>query len=612
MIESVWITKRARFGRVIAKRNANGRFSMYIFGSKNYRLKENADLYSDSKKVLNESLRGVMLERAEKVLNEYELGVLTARSYMRFAATGDRAIFEREYFARRSAIWDLFIGCLYDKKQEYVDKLADVIWAVCEETSWVIPAHSVSVKNGYHGRPLPDTFDEHVEVDLFSAATGATLSMVYKYLKDDLGAISDGVIPERMEYELDRRIIKPFVTRECRWTSAFINNWVPWIVSNVLTCAAITVHEPASLRNVITKSVAYLDRFAETYPDDCGCNEGASYWGAAIGTLFDACEILFDISTCADGVFEEGFLKKACRFLPDMCISQENSYFVNFSDCGPSVGYNGDFLRRMGRRTGVTSLVSLGNKFAENRSFGAAQHYYSYRSLKNLFEDDDLSYREESRDTAVYDTLEVCVMHRGDFSFAIKGGHNRESHNHNDVGSFVFYYKKQPVIIDAGNLEYTKQYFGDERYTLWATMSNYHNVPEFSGLGQSFGRMFHSDSFKCEGDSVYVSYASAYPEECRVSLCERSVTVGCGGVEIRDNAVSDGEVVYHYLLKDRPEISGSEAKVGGCVLSFSDGAEVSFDEVELSEMMKTRWESEKLYRLCIKCGGALVTRITGE
>ena len=585
---------------------------MYLFGSKNFRLKENAALFSDSEKVLNESFREKILERAERALNEYELTALTASSYMRFARTGDRAIYQAEYYGRRDAIWDLLCGWLYEKKQEYVDKIADIVWAVCEETSWVIPAHSVSVTKGILGRPLPDTFEEHVEVDLFSAATGATLALVYAYMKDEIAAICDGVITERMEYELERRIVRPFIMQECRWTCSFINNWVPWIVSNVLTTTAVMVDNPSTRRNVITKSLAYLDRFVETYPEDCGCDEGASYWGAAVGTLFDACEVLDDISTCAEGKIEDGFLKKACQFLPDMCVSQDNFTFVNFADCGPRVTYNGDFLRRMGRRTGLPSLVSLGNKFAENRVFPNSQHYNPYRAMKNLFEDDDLSYREDSRDTAVYDTLEVCVMHRGDYSLAIKGGHNRESHNHNDVGSFVFYYKKQPVIIDAGNLEYTKQYFGDERYTMWATMSNYHNVPSFADNGQRFGRMFRSNEFKYEGDSVYVSYAGAYPEECRVSLCERSVEVTSAGVIINDNAVSENEIVYHYLLKDCPEVSGVTAKVGGCVMTFSEGAEVSYDEIELSEMMRARWGTEKLYRLCIKCGGALVTKIVGE
>ena len=67
---------------------------MYLFGSKNFRLKENAELFSDSEKVLNESCREKILERAERALNEYELTALTASSYMRFARTGDRAIYQ--------------------------------------------------------------------------------------------------------------------------------------------------------------------------------------------------------------------------------------------------------------------------------------------------------------------------------------------------------------------------------------------------------------------------------------------------------------------------------------------------------------------------------------
>lgn len=42
------------------------------------------------------------------------------------------------------------------------------------------------------------------------------------------------------------------------------------------------------------------------------------------------------------------------------------------------------------------------------------------------------------------------------FFIAAKGGHNAESHNHNDVGGYIVYNDASPVLIDAGSGTYTK------------------------------------------------------------------------------------------------------------------------------------------------------------
>jgi hypothetical protein len=44
---------------------------------------------------------------------------------------------------------------------------------------------------------------------------------------------------------------------------------------------------------------------------------------------------------------------------------------------------------------------------------------------------------------------------------AIKGGNNGESHNHNDVGSFIIYTDGEPLFIDPGVGEYTAKTFSN-------------------------------------------------------------------------------------------------------------------------------------------------------
>ncbi len=67
---------------------------------------------------------------------------------------------------------------------------------------------------------------------------------------------------------------------------------------------------------------------------------------------------------------------------------------------------------------------------------------------------------------------------------AAHGGHNAESHNHNDVGDFVLYAGGEPVVIDVGFGTYTAKTFSKERYTLWYNNSAYHNLPVINGFPQ--------------------------------------------------------------------------------------------------------------------------------
>lgn len=50
-------------------------------------------------------------------------------------------------------------------------------------------------------------------------------------------------------------------------------------------------------------------------------------------------------------------------------------------------------------------------------------------------------------------------------AMACKGGNNGESHNHNDIGHFLYETEGVLLLTDLGSGEYTRQYFSKERYT---------------------------------------------------------------------------------------------------------------------------------------------------
>jgi len=147
---------------------------------------------------LPEIVKKAHLRAAEEAL-DYSWPILPATLYMEYARSGNRSNFQSVYFERRSKLANLVIGEMIEGKGRYFDQILNGIWAICEESTWCIPAHISSQSIGF--TPLP-TFGEDV-VDLFAAETGTTLSWTWYFLKDQLEAITP-VIIQRMEHEINK------------------------------------------------------------------------------------------------------------------------------------------------------------------------------------------------------------------------------------------------------------------------------------------------------------------------------------------------------------------------------------------------------------------------
>ncbi|MBO4353329.1 MAG: heparinase II/III family protein [Clostridia bacterium] len=585
---------------------------MQLFGTKKFTLdREQTGIFAADVKNVDPKYKDQALELADAAL-KYELAPLTASLYMSYARTGERAPYENPYHERRRRLANLIVGSLYAGTEKYIDKIVDIAWAICEETTWVIPPHNVTRGYVYGGRSLADTTDEFFEVDLFAAATAAVLSATCLFFKKEIDEATDGVLSERIGYEIERRIIKPFQTREMRWESNFINNWVPWIISNILLCVGVFVGDVRKKMSLVSRSMFYLDRFVGTYGDDCGCNEGASYWNAAIASLFDACETLADLSGGELDFTHSEFMRRACRFIVDMNIDPETMLFVNFADCGPRLSnISGKMLCRMGAATGDGTLLAFGKKVLENFDTldkGNGLHFFIYRNIKNLFRAEYEGGGDLTPANAAYNDLNIAVVRAGDYVAVLKGGHNAESHNHNDVGSFVFYADKKPVLIDPGSLEYRRDTFNANRYKIWTNQSSYHNLPDVGGVMEKEGREYAADGFALEGSTARVSYGKAYPVK---AVCLRTITLDESGLTVSDTAEAEGEVTYHFITHIKPEINGNVATLGNIAVKFSSNGGVSVDTVDISSSpMQTRiWNGTELYRINVKAK-TLITKIS--
>ena len=97
---------------------------------------------------------------------------------------------------------------------------------------------------------------------------------------------------------------------------------------------------------------------------------------------------------------------------------------------------------------------------------------------------------------------------------ALKGGHNAEHHNHNDVGSYLVVVGKRPVIVDPGAEVYTARTFSKQRYVSKVLNSYGHSVPRVAGKLQKSGRRARGrvvrTDFTDTTDTLVLDLSSAY------------------------------------------------------------------------------------------------------
>jgi hypothetical protein len=128
------------------------------------------------------------------------------------------------------------------------------------------------------------------------------------------------------------------------------------------------------------------------------------------------------------------------------------------------------------------------------------------------------------------------MKNASDWFFAAKGGHNNESHNHNDIGTFILYKGAVPIFADAGVGTYTKTTFDHNRYTIWSMQSRWHNLPAINGKPQKNGAHYKASdivvSDKGNTRTFKLNIAGAYPSDAcceswtrEYKLTDKSLTI---------------------------------------------------------------------------------------
>ena len=462
--------------------------------------------------------------------------------FAEFKTIGNRVNYETLSFEKRRQLAALVMAEVMEGKGRFLNSIINGVGSFCEETWWGIPAH--------YSKAVPQA--ELQEVDLFNAETASLIAWTRYMLEEQFMAFAPELC-QRIDRELERRMLRPALAKNYWWKTAGMN-WNPWICSNWLTCVLISEKDEARKAEAIGQIRKATRAFIDAYPDDGGCDEGPAYWDRAAASLFEVLRLLPDLPG------DEPKIRKMAAYAYKTYIG--NDYCVNFADAHenraaqqvnivyPFGLWLGDkTMREFGaylaiRKQALQNPAALYDKSGNFPTLG--------RELFFLWHIRELM-AEEPREPLLKDSwlpdLQIMTARSQNMFVAMKGGTNGESHNHNDVGSFIVYTPSvipnsqfsilhspsSPLFIDPGVGEYTAKTFGNDRYDIWTMQSGYHNLPQINGTDQSAGKQYAAKVVSHSDGRLCLDIAGAYPPEAAVKSWKRTVAAGKGTVTVTED-----------------------------------------------------------------------------
>ena len=519
------------------------------------------------------ALRKRLLDEWERC-GSAEIDELKYSDFKLFFTSGDRVKYQTLYSRRRTVLTvSALLSLLYPEKEEYIERLNDIIFAICNEFTWSLPAHirGLNVNNS-------------CRIDLFSAETGLYLAEIYKIFGDRI----EPFVRDRIPLEIERRIFNPFETRshEFNWELGSAN-WTSVCMGSVACTYILMCPDRAEWQ--IPRFNASMDTFLDGFSLDGVCFEGAVYWNYGMSFFTVYADMLREFTGGKIDYFKDTRVKRIYKFFENYFLFENMT--ISFSD-SPSTCY---FSRgRMHR-----AKLEYGDEISLPDEKYSSLILTRFSELLREF----LWYEESFESDAKQDKTEIFasdaqwfIKRTKKYAVAAKGGHNSEPHNHNDIGSFIVIKDGECLLTDVGTGKYTRQYFSDKRYTLFEPSSRSHSVPIIDDEYQKFGKEFRARDVEfvrgvfsldiagaygfCEGESIKRSFS--FGDDKIIITDEFSVKKGrkikerlVTKIEPKLDAVGTVMLGKHKILYDAEVFGVSVSKeistVGGALIS---GAEI--------------------------------------
>lgn len=450
--------------------------------------------------------RGVVAE-AEELLQQ-PIPEPTDELYLEFSRNGNRSRYQRVVGARRARLSSLVLAECLENRGRFLPAIEATIRATCAEKSWLLPAHDRDLRN-FRG--------EVVEIDLASAAMAWNLTTLMDWLGDRLSADVRKLVGD----ELERRTFQPFESyvktgKPQLWWATGTNNWNAVCLAGVTGAALAAVESVERRAFYAAAAERYIEYFLKGFTPDGYCSEGMGYWNYGFGNYISLAETLHQatggkIDWLADPRIEPiaGFGRRM-EILPGL--------YPAFADCHVGAEPDPVLMAFLSRRFG------WGLKDDEQRGLLTASGpsgslfelgLYAFPNSAAARPAADATAPLPGRDWFSDAGILICrPAAQGGLGAALKGGHNAEHHNHNDVGSFVLALGRGTPLVDPGGEVYTARTFSGRRYESRLLNSFGHPVPRVAGQLQQTGRKAAAGVLQAEWtdatDTLVLDLRSAY------------------------------------------------------------------------------------------------------
>ena len=389
---------------------------------------------------------------------------ITRSAYRDYQRTGRRTGGQQPYSQRMEQTTLAALALWLRHPAADLDYLQDLLWAWCETTTWVWPAH------------------ESCAVDLGSSA----LARIFAEILWMLDTVLEGEVKQRVGTEIERRCLDPLGNwKQPDWWGTAPMNWNHVCNANVLTTALYRIRDPRILAATIHPLVQHLDYAVKGFAADGGCLEGPSYWDYGFGHFLDAAIVLQHRTGGKLNLMQGDHIERICRYPLAAYIAGDCR--TTFADCGQG-RLNAENALKINRFLPMPELYDIAATDADGRLAVTG-----WRGL--------LLYHGQ-KPTG---TLELCDAHLPDLgqvvfragrgaratTLAALAGRNDVPHNHNDIGSFILHKHGACVLTDPGAPRYERKTFSARRYEILFCRSRGHSVPLITGHEQPAGGAYY-------------------------------------------------------------------------------------------------------------------------
>ena len=505
----------------------------------------------------------VIEKEAERLLSE-PIQSLSFSKYKLFHETGNRLEYEGQYMERRKRLNLMAAMELWEHDKKWVEALEDVLWAICDESTWGFPAHIKKDATPYESATI---------MDLFAAETAMTLSEICYLLEEQLHP----TVYQRVIYELRRRIIEPHLKDVYTYRS----NW-----SAVCACGvgfAVMYHGTKEEFEQARESLlASLSDFLDSYTEDGCCLEGPIYWSYGFSHFVFLAQLLREYTKGEINLFADEKVKNIALYVQRTVLKDD--YVVPFGDTSHRYRYEYCLMNFLSRE--YKEVIRPEDKFLALHEYSEKRDRFA-RFIRDFFWTEEafsldlqqsggeMSEGQASVRTHAFRDSQQYFRKFGNYVFAAKGGFNSEPHNHNDIGSFILFSDGKYLLDDLGWAEYDNLYFTARRYENLCASSRGHSVPIINGEEQKPGGKIRAiASYEENQFSLDMTLAYSVEKVRRTFRFEND-----RHIILEDSYEGETlQITERLVTRERPTICGDDVVIGPLTIRSQGACDIQIEE----------------------------------